>query len=160
LINLCLFIPIDSNLNDDEKCFLNSAKEIASNCKIIQTNLSNTPVEKKLLFKFKKEVDTRWLSKLYLLESVAKNIDMLVTLKNDEKLYHLFSAGVCTSINFINAHQKNLKDLVVILKAFEEPNKLFQVYLSVLFLYISNIFILGIRFFTNIRCFAGFYEIT
>ena len=47
------------------------------------------------------------------------SFDMLVTLENDDNFYHIFSASVCTSVNFINAHQKNPKVLVVILKAFE-----------------------------------------
>lgn len=111
------------------------ANEIVENCRTIQVGLSNTFVEENLPYKLRKSIDTRWLSKLYLISSIAVNIDELVRLKftDDERIQHYITGKIESSINFINGHQKELKELIRLLMLFEEPIKIFQVVISLKF---------------------------
>jgi len=119
----------ENALNIEDKKYLSKAESIINNSKIVSTALKNTSIEDQLgpgCF-FHKDVNTRWLSKLYLIESVKKNLDKLVVLKQQDENSLLFDDKVIDAINELNASQRELNELITILRCFEKPVKLFQV---------------------------------
>lgn len=139
-------LPIIDSLSDQDKDEIDKAKQLIACSKVIERNLrwfqnciliyavmilifcSNTLVEDQFESKIKliREGETRWLSKLYLLQSVSKNIEDLTILRRKEELGRYFTTDVRSAINFIHENFNDLLALIKFLKVFEAGIICFQ----------------------------------
>ena len=87
---------------------------------------SNTAVEENLKHKLIREGETRWLSKLYLLQSVAKNIEDLTQQRRKEEFSRFFNHDVRAAINFLHDNSIELEEVIKYFKMYEEPIICFQ----------------------------------
>ena len=70
--------------------------------------------------------ETRWLTKLYLLQSIYDNLEDLVKMKADQKFSKYFDPEVRTAVNLLSDSTAELSALINLLKVFKEPVQFFQ----------------------------------
>lgn len=70
--------------------------------------------------------DTRWLSKLNLIQSIQRNLDDLVQLRRNGNYAKFFDTDVRASINLLSDAGVEIESIIKIYKLFEDPIICFQ----------------------------------